>query len=420
MGKQISKIKLLDVSEIIMGQSPDSSFCNTESIGIPFLQGCGEFGKKNPEATNYCSNPKKISPKNSILISVRAPVGDLNISDQIYVIGRGLAGIVATTINQKFLYYSILQFRRNLARVSQGSTFEAINSSDLHSFEINEFPLPHQRKIARILTTIDNVIETTESAIAKYKAIKQGMMHDLFTRGIDIETGKLRPNKEDAPHLYKKTELGWIPKEWEVNNILSSTYLKGRIGWQGLKASEFIEEGPFLVTGTDFEDGNIDWNGCYHISEKRYSEAKYIQLRNDDVLITKDGTIGKIAYVKECPNQAVLNSGIFLMRCKDGSYINKYLFWLLNSSVFNSFLYKSLGGSTIIHLYQREFEKFQFCIPSINEQIRLINKLESANIRIDTEQMQLAKVQKLKQGLMQDLLTGKKEVEPDKEDYEDE
>ncbi|MCD6181738.1 MAG: restriction endonuclease subunit S [Candidatus Cloacimonetes bacterium] len=113
MSNLVSKVKLIDVSEIIMGQSPDSSFCNTKGIGIPFLQGCGEFGKTKPEPTNYCSNPKKLSPKDSLLISVRAPVGDVNISDQTYVIGRGLAGIVAKSINLRFLYYSILQFRKN-------------------------------------------------------------------------------------------------------------------------------------------------------------------------------------------------------------------------------------------------------------------------------------------------------------------
>ena len=84
-----------------------------------------------------------------------------------------------------------------------------------------QFPsfLPEQRKIARILSTVDVVIEKTEAAIAKYEAIKKGMMADLFTRGIDVATGKLRPRYEDAPELYKETELGWVPKEWEVPRI---------------------------------------------------------------------------------------------------------------------------------------------------------------------------------------------------------
>ena len=76
--------------------------------------------------------------------------------------------------------------------------------------------LLEQRKIARILTTLDNLIEKTEALIAKYQAIKQGMMHDLFTRGVDAH-GHLRPPQAEAPDLYKQSELGWIPKEWEVH-----------------------------------------------------------------------------------------------------------------------------------------------------------------------------------------------------------
>src|SRR5262245_60455006 len=94
---------------------------------------------------------------------------------------------------------------------------------------------------------------------------------------------------------------------WPTTTIARSAYLRGRIGWQGLRASEFIEEGPFLVTGTDFVGGRINWDSCYHVSEKRYAEAEYIHLKDEDVLVTKDGTIGKVALVENCPEQAVLN-----------------------------------------------------------------------------------------------------------------
>jgi len=103
-------------------------------------------------------------------------------------------------------------------RAKQG-TVTNLHLEEIRELEIPALSLPHQRKIARILTTADNIIEKTEAAIAKYKAIKQGMMHDLFTRGIDVKTGKLRPAFDDAPELYKESELGMIPKEWEVVKI---------------------------------------------------------------------------------------------------------------------------------------------------------------------------------------------------------
>src|SRR6185437_767099 len=100
---------------------------------------------------------------------------------------------------------------------------------------------------------------------------------------------------------------------WNRRTIKENAYLRGRIGWQGLRADEFGLEGPYLVTGTDFDRGHVNWTSCYHVSEARFREAAPIQLRDGDLLVTKDGTIGKIAHVQDCPDQAVLNSGVFLL-----------------------------------------------------------------------------------------------------------
>ncbi|MDD5363081.1 MAG: restriction endonuclease subunit S [Ignavibacteria bacterium] len=236
------------------------------------------------------------------------------------------------------------------------------------------------------------------------------MLHDLFTRGVDIKTGKLRQKYEDAPYLYKDSKLGWIPKEWETRSIIETTYIKGRIGWEGLRADEFIEEGPYLITGTDIYNGKINWSKSYHISETRFNRSPNIHVIENDILITKDGTIGKTAFVENCPKKAILNSGLFLLRCKDESYINKYLFYILNSFYFDDFIRTSLGGSTIVHLYQRSFEKFRFPVPLISEQEIIIQRINSINKRIDEENSYLIKIQQLKSGLMTDLLGGKTKI----------
>ncbi|MDQ7815975.1 MAG: restriction endonuclease subunit S [Melioribacteraceae bacterium] len=283
----------------------------------------------------------------------------------------------------------------------------------LYRIEALELELPKfsiQKYISAILSSIDSVISKTETAIEKYKSIKQGLMQDLFTRGIDVKTGKLRLSYNQAPELYKQTKLGFIPKDWDTTINLKSTYIKGRIGWEGLKASEFIKEGSFLVTGTDLLNGKIDWSTCYHISEFRFQEAPSIHLRNDDLVITKDGTIGKTAIVKNCPEKAILNSGLFVMRCKDYSYYNKFLYYILNTEIFYSHLRKTQGGSTINHLYQREFEKFEFPIPSKPEQEKIITTLENQERKIEQEENYLNKIKNIKTGLMQVLLTSKKRV----------
>lgn len=192
---------------------------------------------------------------------------------------------------------------------------------------------------------------------------------------------------------------------WPTTTIAKSAYLRGRIGWQGLKASEFVEEGPFLVTGTDFTDGRINWDHCYHVSESRYAEAGYIHLKNGDVLITKDGTVGKVAHVEDCPEKAVLNSGIFLLRCNDGSFDHRYIFHVLKSNAFRNFLDDNLAGSTIQHLYQHVFKTFEFPVPELHEQTTIAEILSTVDRAIEETQASIAKQQRIKIGLMQDLLT---------------
>ena len=201
----------------------------------------------------------------------------------------------------------------------------------------------------------------------------------------------------------KQDSSQWHP--WPTTTIAKSSYLKGRIGWQGLKASEFLPEGPYLVTGTDFHRGRIQWDTCYHVSDARFAEAGYIHLRNGDLLVTKDGTIGKIAYVENCPEKAVLNSGIFVLRCRDGSYDHRYMFYILQSDHFRRFLDDNLAGSTIQHLYQYVFDYFEFPVPNKKEQIKIGKILATLDSVIEKTETLITKQQRIRLGLMWDLFT---------------
>ena len=178
--------------------------------------------------------------------------------------------------------------------------------------------------------------------------------------------------------------IGEVPEGWETWKVKHTTYVKGRIGWQGLKSDEFIDEGPYLVTGTDFLDGKVNWETSYHVSEERYNEDSYIQLCENDLLITKDGTIGKTAIVKNLPDNACLNSGIFLTRSISGNYITEFMYWLLNSVVFTKFIDYTKTGTTINHLYQNVFVDFAYPVPHISEQRAIAAFLDCETGRIDT------------------------------------
>lgn len=187
---------------------------------------------------------------------------------------------------------------------------------------------------------------------------------------------------------YKKVNLSWlnhIPTHWKTKKLKFSTYVKGRIGWHGLNSDEFLYEGNYyLVTGTDFTSKRINWETCYRITEERYEENPYIHLMENDLLLTKDGSIGKLAIVKDIPYKASVNSGVFVTRPLNNDYDTNYMFYLLSSDLFKEFINYQKTGTTINHLYQEVFENFEYCYPpSIEEQHTIANFLDYKTSQID-------------------------------------
>ena len=219
--------------------------------------------------------------------------------------------------------------------------------------------------------------------------------------------------KSKIPPDYKKTEIGIIPEDWEVKNMEEVSTLKARIGWQGLTTSEYLKHGDyFLITGTDFESGKIKWEKSVYVSKRRYDQDKNIQIEKNDILITKDGTIGKVAFIYDNPPKpATLNSGIFVIRPKNGAYDPLFVFYLFNSSFFRIFLNKLMAGSTINHLYQKDFINFLIPLPpTIAEQCTIARVLSDIDRLIESLDKLIEKKKLIKKGTMQELLTGKKRL----------
>lgn len=212
---------------------------------------------------------------------------------------------------------------------------------------------------------------------------------------------------------FKDTEVGRIPEDWEATRIDKLCCLKARIGWQGLTTGEYLPQGDYvLVTGTDFNDGYIDWKNCYYVSKWRYDQDINIQIKEGDVLISKDGTIGKVAFLDSIPGPGTLNSGVFVVRPKQDNVMNKaYLSWIFKSIWFKSFIDQLTAGSTINHLYQKDFVKFQLVYPNdISEQSRIATALSAIDNLISELGKLIDKKRAIKQGAMQQLLTGKKRL----------
>lgn len=178
--------------------------------------------------------------------------------------------------------------------------------------------------------------------------------------------------------------IGTVPADWEINKIKYIASLKGRIGWQGLTSEEYTDEGAYLITGVDFENGGINWNSCVHVPMHRWEEARDIQIKDGDLLITKDGTIGKVAIVSGCTAPTSLNSGVLRISTIDG-YNRRFLYWVLQSDVFWTwFADKNAGNSTIQHLYQGDFAEFKYAIPPIDEQRDIATFMDAECAKIDS------------------------------------
>lgn len=185
---EVKKLKF--VAKVIMGQSPNSSDCNIETVGLPFLQGKGEFGENHPTPQQYCEKPNKISIKNDILLSVRAPVGEFNFADQNYGIGRGLCALRTQEIEGQYLWYLLSHIKKQLLTLSTGSTFEAVSVDDVKNLLLYIPSRREQQTIAKFLDygtrKIDTVMVKIEQQIEKLQEYRQALISNVVTGKIKV------------------------------------------------------------------------------------------------------------------------------------------------------------------------------------------------------------------------------------------
>ncbi len=261
------------------------------------------------------------------------------------------------------------------------------------------------------IVEIDNIIKKTVQTIEDYKLYKQSIVTKIVTKGLD-ENVEMKDSGVEW--------IGEIPKSWKTIKIKYTSYLKGRIGWQGLNSGDYEEEGAFLITGTDFKNGQIEWSTCVHISEERFQEAPEIHIKENDLLITKDGTIGKLAIVKNCPNKVSINSGVLLIRnTPKFKYNKRFLYYVLQSEQFKLwYALSQTGNSTIKHLYQEQFANFIFTYPDLKLQEDIISYLDRKCNKIDKiiyqKENLIEELENYKKSLIYEYVTGKKEVNSNK------
>lgn len=261
----------------------------------------------------------------------------------------------------------------------QFSTFEKIKA-DIPS-------LPEQQKIADFLTTVDRQIDIQSQRVEAMKTRKKGLLQKIFSQEIRF-----------------KNEQGQVYPEWIVQKLEELVSMHARIGWQNLRTSEFLNSGDYyLVTGTDFVNGKIDFSTCHYIGKERFEQDKKIQLDNDNILITKDGTLGKVAYVDILPKPTTLNAGIFCLKSKKQNINMKYLFQYLRGPFMMQYCNRHSTGGTIKHLNQGVLITFPVPLPSLSEQQKIADFLTAVDHQIEVEEKRLETMKTIKKGLLQQM-----------------
>jgi type I restriction enzyme, S subunit len=318
-------------------------------------------------------------------------------------------------VDRSFLFHLLQASVAEMNKRSHGSTMKHIKRGELREFFVS-LPVERdeQRKLAQVLDTLDTTIHETEAIIAKLKAVKQGLLHDLLTRGIDAN-GELRPPQAEAPHLYKKSPLGWIPKEWDAVKLAALVSSIGQ-GWSPDCESRPADSGYWGILKTTA----ITWAGYSDQESKAlppiFKVRPDLEVKAEDILITRAGPasrVGVVAYVESSREKLMISDKMYRVRTLP-TELPAYIALALSSQVVQTELGRALSGmaESQTNISQAIVKKLMVLRPLFEEQSAIVDRVRASEGRIREEDESLEKLKAFKAGLMDDLLTGRVRVTP--------
>jgi len=384
----MNKIKIGEHIKIIPGFPFNSSLFNNDGDGLPLIR-IRDLLTSKIETFYKGDYPKEyLIEEGDLLIGMD---GDFHIvkwkNNTKALLNQRIMKVAqkeGAKINIDYFYYFLFPFLKDVWEKTTATTVKHLSTYDVSEAEV-EFPkYEGQQRIAKILSTADAVIDKTQATIAKYKVIKQGMLHDLFTRGIDIATNNLRPRYEDAPELYKESKLGWIPKVWEEKRLDQISSMKSGEGITSLRIFE-IEDFP--VYGG---------NGLRGYTNSFTHEGEYTLIGRQGALC---GNITRVSGKFFASEHAVV---VTVEREIDINWISQKLDTMNLNQYSEASAQPGLSVNKILRLLVAK--------PPFKEQQKIAEQLGSIDNKLQSELTYLHKLQQIKRGLMEDLLSGKKRV----------
>ncbi|MGZ8158562.1 MAG: restriction endonuclease subunit S [Methylobacter sp.] len=306
--------------------------------------------------------------------------------------------------NKRWLYWLLVWLP--LQRLDTSTGVPGLNRNDVYELKVHEPKHAEKAKLAQVLDTLDIAIQKTEAIVDKLKQVKQGLLHDLLTRGVNAH-GELRPSYEHAPHRYKESPLGWVPKEWEVSlldkvairgsghtpNKNAASYWNGGVKWVSLADSNRLDQ--IYIRDTDKQ-----------ISELGIANSSAVLHSAGTVILSRDAGVGKSAVLA---HDMAVSQHFIAWRCSE-RLNNLFLYFYLQRAKPH---FEAIAmGSTIKTIGLPFFKSYTIFVPSRIEQDVAVNILMNAEHTLTMHGSELMKLKKQKIGLMDDLLTGRVRVTP--------
>lgn len=333
----------------------------------------------------------KIIPKDSLIVSSSATFGVVAIITQDLITNQTFIGLVPNdkeTLDFWYTFFHSNEARNYMRLQSAGSTIFYIAREH---FEKMPIIIPFKDEmitIGKYFSNLDRLITLHQRKYDKLTNMKKSMLEKMFPK-----------NGANVPEIRFKG----FTDAWEQRKLSDVATMHARIGWQNLRTSEFLDSGDYmLITGTDFNDGAVNYSTCHFVEKERYEQDKHIQIKNGSILITKDGTLGKVAYVQGLSMPATLNAGVFNVEIKDETKVdNKYLFQYLKAPFLMDYVDKKATGGTIKHLNQNILVDFPVVMPSKAEQEAIGVYFQQLDNLITLHQRELEKLKNLKKACLE-------------------
>lgn len=350
------------------------------------------------------SSSIRLLPKDSILMTSRATIGACAVNTKPIATNQGFASLIChDNAHNWFIYYLILFFRKELERLGSGSTFREVSKKSVRSLNIPLPPLSEQKKIAEILSTVDDAIEETDKVIDKTKELKKGLMQKLLTRGIGHKK-------------FKKTEIGEIPVEWDIVKLKDVTppekysFVDGPFG-SNLKTIHYTTEGVPVIQSQMVISGKFIPAVEFYVSSEKAKELERSKVVSGDIVIAKIGVnYGASATVpKEFPN-AVLSGNTMKITPDTKKVITQFLQYILHFFRDKKVFDKIVSTTAQPAITLAGAKNLMMPLPDKKEQTKIAEILSSVDSEIENEEKKKSELESLKKSLMHVLLTGKVRV----------